>query len=362
MSNSNGRNKECETVHHLISRIAHRVYFLEDSERMDFLEVVRRTAEFAGIRLIGWCVMTNHFHLLVYLPAPIPVDEGEVLRRYGMLKGSSAAERMAAELASWRAVGEDGEKRAAEWLGRQRRRMYSVGEFMKIVKQWFTEEYNRRHAHKGTLWESAYHDRVVPLRTADMAQCLGYIHLNPIRAAATDRFDGYAWSSYAAFRKGDPTAVGGMRFVYGDDVSECEMADMHEALLEKLLEEEKLRRAEEIARKRAAGYEVPADRLTTEAMIAQRAAHIAEVQKASMELRNARNEENRRAARRELREQEVMVLLRANPEMEVPLLAERLKISLSMAYSFVAGLRKRGMLERDRQSRRWSFPNIGKQV
>ena len=28
MSNSNGRNKEYATVHHLVSRIAHRVYFL----------------------------------------------------------------------------------------------------------------------------------------------------------------------------------------------------------------------------------------------------------------------------------------------------------------------------------------------
>ena len=362
MSNSNGRNKEYETVHHLVSRIAHRVYFLEDSERMDFLEVVRRAAEFAGIRLIGWCVMTNHFHLLVYLPSPTPVDEGAVLRRYGILKGSSAAERMVAELAAWRNSGENGERRVSEWLDRQRRRMHSVGEFMKIVKQWFTEEYNRRHSHKGTLWEAAYHDRVVPRRTPDMARCLGYIHLNPIRAAAADRFDGYAWSSYAAFRKGDPTAVGGMRFVYGEGASESEIMEAHEALLGKLLEEEKLRRAEEIARKRAAGYEMPADHLTTEAMIAQRAAHIAEVQKASVDLQSALNDESRRDTRRELREKEVIALLQANPEMDVPLLAERLKTSLSVAYAVVAELRKRGVLARDRDSRRWSFPNFGKQV
>lgn len=360
MSNSNGRNKEYETVHHLISRIAHRVYFLEDSERMDFLEIVRRAAEFTGIHLVGWCVMANHFHLLVYLPAPTIVDEGELLRRYGVLKGSLASERMAAELAEWRKSGEDGERRVAEWLDRQRCRMYSIGEFMKIVKQWFTEEYNRRHSHKGTLWESAYYDRVVPRRTSDMAKCLGYIHLNPIRAAATDRFDGYTWSSYAAFRKGDPTAASGMRFVYGEGISEYEMVEMHEDLLEKLLEEEKLRRAEEIARKRAAGYEVPSDRLTTEAMIAQVAAHMAEVQKASMELRSALNEESRRDARRDIREKEVMALLQTNPEMEVPLLAERMKISLSVAYSVVSALRKRGKLERDRHSRRWSFPNLGK--
>ena len=90
MANSNNRIKEHDTVHHLVSRIAHRVYFLKESERMDFLEFVRRTADFTGIRLLGWCVMGNHFHILVFLPVPEPVDEEEILRRYAVLKGRGA--------------------------------------------------------------------------------------------------------------------------------------------------------------------------------------------------------------------------------------------------------------------------------
>ena len=64
MANSNYRTKDHDTVHHLVSRIAHRVYFLKDEERNDFIEMMRRTAEFCGIELIGWCIMTNHFHIL----------------------------------------------------------------------------------------------------------------------------------------------------------------------------------------------------------------------------------------------------------------------------------------------------------
>ena len=78
MANSNARNKEHETVHHLVSRIAHRVYFLKESERMDFLEIVRRAAEFTGVRLLGWCVLGNHFHILVFLPSPEMLDEQEI--------------------------------------------------------------------------------------------------------------------------------------------------------------------------------------------------------------------------------------------------------------------------------------------
>ena len=359
MANSNGRVKDYGTVHHLVSRIAHRVYFLKEEERSDFLEMVRRSAEFTGVRLLGWCVMGNHFHLLGYLPEPATLDECEVLRRYGVLKGVQAAEGMKTAFAEWRKDGEVGEQRVAEWLDRQRARMYDVGSFMKIAKQWFTVEYNRRNAHKGTLWESAYFDRVVKRRTEDMSKCLAYIHLNPIRAAASDRFDGYAWSSYSAFRKGEPIATAGMRFVYGEAEPDGDIAARHEDLMERLLEEEKQRRAEEIARRRADGYEMPLDPLTTEAMVAQRAAHAAEIRKSLSELHKARGVERRRTARRELREKEVVVLLQANPEMDVPILAERLGVGVSMAYHVVGGLKKRGVLARDRRTGTW---NIVKRV
>ena len=353
MANSNRRVRDCETVHHLVSRIAHRVYFLKDEERSDFLEMVRRSAEFVGVQLLGWCVMGNHFHLLVYLPQQETPDECEVLRRYGVLKGTRAAEAIESTFAGWRKDGESGEVRVAEWLDRQRSRMYDIGSFMKIVKQWFTVEYNRRNGHKGTLWESAYFDRVVKRRTEDMSKCLAYIHLNPIRAAASDRFDGYAWSSYSAFRKGEPIATAGMRFVYGEAESDGEIAALHEALMGSLLEEEKKRRAEEIARRRADGYEMPLDPLTTEAMVTQRAAYLSEVRRSLRELRESEKVMNRSRVSREGREREALALLMMDAGMSVPALAEQLGVGLSMAYHLIARLRKNGAVERDRRKGIW---------
>lgn len=351
MSNSNGRVKDYETVHHLISRIAHRVYFLKDDERRDFLEIVRRAADFTGIQLLGWCVMGNHFHLLAFLPSPPALDEQEILRRYTVLKGAVSGAAMSKTLAEWHSGGKSGRLRISEWLAAQRKRMYSIGSFMKIVKQWFTEEYNRRNGHKGTLWESTYFDRSVPKSRSDMGKRLAYIHLNPIRAAETDRFDGYVWSSYSAFCKGDDTATAGMRFIYGEECSCEEIASAHERVLEALLEEEKLRRAEEIARKRAAGYDVPEDPLTREAMIVQEAAHLAEVRKAAVELHEARKVERRRRVNRELRNREALTLLKENPGMEAPLLGERLGVCTSMAYRILHELRNNGLLNRSDQER-----------
>ncbi len=359
MANSNRRVRDCETVHHLVSRIAHRVYFLKDEERSDFLEMVRRSAEFVGVQLLGWCVMGNHFHLLVYLPQQETPNECEVLRRYGVLKGTRAAEAIESTFVGWRRDGESGEVRVADWLDRQRSRMYDIGSFMKIVKQWFTVEYNRRNGHKGTLWESAYFDRVVKRRAEDMSKCLAYIHLNPIRAAASDRFDGYAWSSYSAFRKGEPIATAGMRFVYGEIGSDGGIAALHEELMGRLLEEEKKRRAEEIARRRADGYEMPLDPLTTEAMVTQRAAYLSEVRRSLRELRESEKVMNRSRVSREDREREALALLKMDAGMSVPALAEQLGVGLSMAYHLIACLRKNGAVERDRRKGIWI---IGKEV
>ena len=61
-----------------------------------------RVAEFSGIRLLGWCIMTNHFHVLVYLPEEEDLDEAEIVRRYGVLKGKMAANILSQDLAKKR--------------------------------------------------------------------------------------------------------------------------------------------------------------------------------------------------------------------------------------------------------------------
>lgn len=347
MSASNNRIKAGETVHHILNRIAHRVYFLGEDERNDFVGIMRRAAEFSGIRLLAWCVLTNHFHLLAYLPFPIEVEEQEVLRRYGALKGLGARERIEQQIAVWRRAGESGESRVKEWLDSQRRRMGSVGEFMKIVKQWFTEEYNRRHAHVGTLWESAYQDRLVKMSVAEMSRRMGYIHLNPIRAAAAATYDGYLWSSFSAFVQGDRLAEEGMRFVYDDEESSVEeLRARHLRLLDELLEYEKRRRAEEIARKRAAGYAMPVDHLTTEAMVAQAAAQMDKVRTALEELRvkNDTPHHMGREARNELCERRLKEQMRLHPMFSVAALADATGLAVPTVYKYIGVLKKMGVV------------------
>ena len=337
MSASNNRNKSFKTYHHLMSRIAHKVYFLKEEVRDDFIEMIRRAADFCGIELIAWCIMTNHFHLLAYLPQPVEIDEEETLRRYGVLKGESRLKALVDELSAMRKR-EGGEADVQRRLEKIRRPMYDIGEFMKIVKQWMTQEYNRRYSHAGTLWEAVYRDVPVKGSPDELGRRAGYIHLNPIRAAVTDDFAEYPWSSLTALRRGDALALAGMRHIYGFAAGQGEILEAHRELMSRLLEQIKLEKAQDIARKRQAGFDVPADPLTTEALIAQESAHLEVVMAASIEDKATGRTRGRPSAAVNL-EAEIRKLLEQDPNMGAGALVEATGRSRASVYRCLKRLR-----------------------
>ena len=72
------RENKHNRVYHLISRIVHRAFFLSADERDRFIDVMKRSAAFSGVRLLAWCVMTNHVHILAYVPEPEELSERSV--------------------------------------------------------------------------------------------------------------------------------------------------------------------------------------------------------------------------------------------------------------------------------------------
>lgn len=348
------RNKEFNTVHHLTSRIAHRVFFLKKEERNDFVSLMTRVSAFSGVELIGWCIMNNHFHIYAYLPEPPQMTDEEVLARFKALKGD--AERIfnddgfGNECPTLGASLDEGRKKArAERMAAIRHRMYSIAEYMRMIKQWFSEDYNRRNGHKGTMWEAIYGDHAMFLPEEmdgyeDIRDVLAYIHLNPIRAAMTDRFDGYAWSSYAAYRAGDPVAIKGMRLAYAGYDDDAEIAKVHEDRMSRLLESWKRRWAETIARKKANGYQMPHDALTDEAMVAQAAAHIAEVQRESERLNAERQMAEGRRRKKELVCAQIICEMKLHPEFTGKEIAGVIGVPSRTVYRYIAEMRKEGRM------------------
>jgi REP element-mobilizing transposase RayT len=62
-------------------RGAHRAFFLDDDEKSRAVELLRRVEEFCGVMVLAYAIMSNHFHIFIYVPEPSALEDDEILRR-----------------------------------------------------------------------------------------------------------------------------------------------------------------------------------------------------------------------------------------------------------------------------------------
>ena len=184
-------------TYHCVSRVVDRQFVLQEAEREQFIRYMRLYERLYGLEVITFCVMSDHFHILVRVPArPATLPGDEVL--VALVRdahGTGPAGTLASWLASWREQGND----AAAEVERERwfRQMWDVSQFMKVLKQRFTQWFNRRQPvrRKGTLWEERFHSVLVESGEALQAMA-AYIDLNPLRAGMVDDPKDYRWCGY----------------------------------------------------------------------------------------------------------------------------------------------------------------------
>ena len=158
----------------------------------------------------------------------------------------------------------------------------------------------------------------------------------------------------------------GMRFVYdqkdesGNEMSLDVIAEVHEELLDSLLEDEKRRLAEDIARKRAAGQNPPLDPLTTEAMVAQAAVHMEEVSRALIEFHEGRRRAKSVRERHGITEQQILSLVDTSPGIKTEQLIALLGMSKSGMYRHLSNLKERGALVCTGKGSGWTKSDLGK--
>ena len=62
-------------IYHCVSRVVNREYVLGRAEKEQFVRLMRLYERFCQVRVLTYCVMSNHFHLQLEVPAR-PEEEG----------------------------------------------------------------------------------------------------------------------------------------------------------------------------------------------------------------------------------------------------------------------------------------------
>jgi len=185
-------------IYHCISRVVDRRFVLGDAEREHFRMFMRMQENFSGCRVLSYCVMSNHFHILLEVP-PMPeggISEELLLKRLAATNSEAFVAGVAKELDEARKADTGREEWVAEIFARFTYRMHNLSEFMKTLLQRFTRWFNRAHGgRRGTLWEERYKSVIVESGVAART-IAAYIDLNPVRAGMVSDPAGYRWSSY----------------------------------------------------------------------------------------------------------------------------------------------------------------------
>ncbi len=194
-------------------------------------------AKFSGVEVLAYCFLSNHFHLLVYVPEPCELSDNELLGRVRMLYSGSRLEAIEKEWDELVRIGSQPSQEA--FRQKYLRRMWDVSAFMKTLKQNSTMSYNSRRTHAGTMWESRFRAREYdPEDKPALMNVAGYIDRNPIKANLVSWSDRYEWCSFAAACRGDARCIEGYRFIYSfAPPSWEELRELHEQSIHLVLKE-----------------------------------------------------------------------------------------------------------------------------
>ncbi|TVP76059.1 MAG: hypothetical protein EA353_12755 [Puniceicoccaceae bacterium] len=201
-------------VYHVVSRTAFAHYAFNDAEKAQFLRLLQKQAGFCGVEVLAFCVMSNHFHLLVKVPEAGPVDDGELLRRYRLLYGgkhcppSSPSPKVLEAL-----LREDGPE-GQELRRRILARMHDLPVFMRELKQRFGIWFNHRHDNQGTIWSERFRSTIVEATTEALTTVAAYIDLNPVRAQMVEDPAHYHFSSFGRASGGNRAARRGYESLF----------------------------------------------------------------------------------------------------------------------------------------------------
>jgi putative transposase len=132
--------------HHIVQRGHNRgAVFINDNDRLVYLATLQEFRKKLGVKVYGYCLMTNHVHLIA--------DPGADAKNLSLL--------------------------------------------MKRLAGRHTMRINRLEKRTGTSWNGRF--KCSPIESDRyLLACLRYVDLNPVRAKMVRRAEDYPWSSYRA--------------------------------------------------------------------------------------------------------------------------------------------------------------------
>jgi len=162
-------------VYHVMSRTVLDGFVIGAVEKEYLLKLIKHLSAVYFTEVLGFCLMGNHFHILVKMIPGEEYSDEDVKTRYKRFYGKD------------KQPGDD-------QIPLLRQKWSSLSEYVKEIKQTFSRYYNKTHGRRGFFWSERFKSVIVE-NGETLVNCLAYIDLNPIRAGLVKRPEDYRWNS-----------------------------------------------------------------------------------------------------------------------------------------------------------------------
>jgi REP element-mobilizing transposase RayT len=199
-------------IYHCLSRTNNGERCLDDTAKEVFRKQLWQIADYCGVQILTYAIMSNHFHILVRVPKKTTPDDRELLRRFHVLYPKPNAyqtfriETITEQL-------KNGDPAADSWRKQQLALMGDVSQFMKLLKQRFAIWFNHTHKRYGHFWSDRFKSVLVEGRGSVTATMAAYIDLNPVRAGLVADPKDYRFCGYSEAVAGHKAARAGIATV-----------------------------------------------------------------------------------------------------------------------------------------------------
>jgi putative transposase len=206
--------------HHLISRVVQKRRLMDEEAMEAMRQIMRSQAAFAGMEVLTYCFMANHFHIFVRLDPKETehLDDAGLVERFRALYGSKKCASLGLDGDDLEVILKNNRASAEDIRRRLKARMGDVSVFMREFKTRFTFWYNEKHGTVGTFWAERFRSVVVEADTEAQRMVAAYIDLNPVRAGLIEDAADYGFSGFGEACAGSSAARRGIARIEGKRV------------------------------------------------------------------------------------------------------------------------------------------------
>ena len=203
-------SRTASAVYHCISKTNNSERLIESLAAKEVLrKQLWQIAEYCGVQILTYAVMSNHFHVLVRVPLKTDLPDEELLRRFQILYPKPSKYKDT-DINAIAAKLKEGGHAADAWRQQQLALMCDVSQFMKLFKQRFAIWFNRTHNRHGYFWSDRFKSVLVEGRGNVLSTMAAYIDLNPVRAGLVSDPKDYRFCGYAEAVQGKKAARDGV--------------------------------------------------------------------------------------------------------------------------------------------------------